>query len=66
MLVLALAVVALSTIDSSTMRLMLLLLVLLAVILILTGSIIALVTLRKRLKAQNNHIDSGQLESKRM
>src|SRR5713226_9072929 len=53
MLVMALAVVALSTTDSSTMRLMLLLLVLLAVILILTGSIIAIVTLRKRLKVHN-------------
>ena len=65
MLVMASAVVALSTTDSSTMRLMLLLLVILAVILILTGSIIALVTLRKRLKVQNTQIDSGQLESKR-
>jgi flagellar basal body-associated protein FliL len=51
--------------STDTTRLVLLLLVLLAVVLILSGSIIALVTLRKRVKAQNSHGDSAQLESKR-
>ncbi|TMD65259.1 MAG: hypothetical protein E6I91_10245 [Chloroflexi bacterium] len=47
--------------DNGTIRLILLLLMLLAIILIITGCIIALLTLRKRLKSQNNYLDPSQL-----
>lgn len=46
-------VLALGIIDSNTMRPVLLGLLIIAVVLILTGCLIALVTLRRRLKTQN-------------
>lgn len=46
-------VLVLSTLDSNTMRPLLLVLLIIAVVLILTGCLIALVTLRRRLKTQN-------------
>ncbi|OLB31170.1 MAG: hypothetical protein AUG45_00940 [Ktedonobacter sp. 13_1_20CM_3_54_15] len=46
--------------DNGTTRLILLLLMLLAITLIITGCIIALFTLRKRLKSQN-YPDPSQL-----
>lgn len=46
-------VLALGIIDSNTMRPVLLVLLIIAVVLILAGCLIALVTLRRRLKTQN-------------
>jgi len=46
--------------DNGTARLILLLLMLIAIILIITGCIIAMLTLRKRLKSQNNYLDPSQ------
>jgi uncharacterized membrane protein HdeD (DUF308 family) len=50
-----------SAIDNGTARLIMLLLMLIAIILIITGCFIALLTLRKRLKSQNNYLDPSQL-----
>lgn len=46
-------VLVLSILDSNTLRPILLLLLIIAVVLILTGCLIALITLRRRLKMQN-------------
>lgn len=46
-------VLVLSILDSNTMRPVLLSLLIIAVVLILTGCLIALITLRRRLKMQN-------------
>ena len=55
-----LSILALNTIDNGTTKLIMLLLVIVAVILIIIGCIIAMFTLRKRLKAQNAYLDSTQ------
>lgn len=59
-LMVVLSILAVNAIDNGTTRLILLLLVVVAVILILTGCIIALFTLRKRLKDQNTYLDPTQ------
>ena len=46
-------VLALSIIDSNTTRPMLLIVLIIAVVLIVIGCLIALITLRRRLKMQN-------------
>ena len=46
-------VLVLSLLDSNTLRPILLFLLIIAVVLILTGCLIALITLRRRLKMQN-------------
>jgi len=48
-----LSVLALSTADAGNTRLIMLLLLIVAVVLILIGSLIALMTLRKRLRSQD-------------
>ncbi len=59
-LMVGLNILALNTIDNGTTKLIMLLLVIVAVILIITGCIIAMFTLRKRLKAQNAYLDPTQ------
>jgi undecaprenyl pyrophosphate phosphatase UppP len=59
-----LALLALITTSDGTTRLILLLLMVIAVLLIITGCIIALITWRKRLKAQNAYLDSTQWSNK--
>lgn len=60
-----LAILALNTTtNDNTTRLILLVLMLVAVILIITGCIIALITWRKRLKAQKTYSESTQWNSR--